>query len=197
VRLEGSQALATCPYPEPDQSSPYSPSHFLQTHSIPCAKSQVCFPLRELYHRISPSTSSCEMFRNVRLYGGELLALGPTPKLDEHPLSAVRDCLFDIFAATFHFLRPFLYPQPEDASYCGDRVHLWRLCSVFASNSRLFERIVQHKWKSRSDYWRMNSRIFYSSVFIFLQVTNCRLDFSLNKEGFVLTSWHWSFTFKF
>jgi len=31
-----------------------------------------------------------------------LLAPRPTPKLDDHPLSAVRDCLFSIFAATFH-----------------------------------------------------------------------------------------------
>jgi hypothetical protein len=33
-------------------------------------------------------------------YGEELLAPRPTPKLEDHPLSAVRDCLFKIFAAT-------------------------------------------------------------------------------------------------
>jgi hypothetical protein len=37
----------------------------------------------------------------------------PTPKLEDHPLSAVRDCLFNIFAAALH-------PQPEDAPYRGD-----------------------------------------------------------------------------
>jgi len=31
-----------------------------------------------------------------------LLAPHPTPKLEDHPLSAVRDSLFNIFAATFH-----------------------------------------------------------------------------------------------
>jgi len=31
-----------------------------------------------------------------------LLAPRPTPKLEDHPLSAVRDCLFNIFAATLH-----------------------------------------------------------------------------------------------
>jgi len=31
---------------------------------------------------------------------GELLPLRPTPKLEDHPFSAVRDCLFDIFAAS-------------------------------------------------------------------------------------------------
>jgi len=35
-------------------------------------------------------------------YGEELLAPCPTPKLLDNPLSAVRGCLFNIFAATIH-----------------------------------------------------------------------------------------------
>jgi hypothetical protein len=35
-------------------------------------------------------------------YGEELLAPRPTPKLEDHPLSAVRDCLFYIFAAALY-----------------------------------------------------------------------------------------------
>ena len=35
-------------------------------------------------------------------YGEELLAPRPTSRLDVHPLSAVRDCLFNILAATLH-----------------------------------------------------------------------------------------------
>ncbi|PNF30542.1 hypothetical protein B7P43_G09925, partial [Cryptotermes secundus] len=35
-------------------------------------------------------------------YGEELLAPCPAPKLEDHPLSAVRDCLFNIFSATPH-----------------------------------------------------------------------------------------------
>jgi len=31
-----------------------------------------------------------------------LLAPRPTPKLEVHPLSAVHDCLFNLFAATLH-----------------------------------------------------------------------------------------------
>jgi hypothetical protein len=34
--------------------------------------------------------------------GQELLAPRPNPKLDGHPVSAVRDCFFNIFAVTFH-----------------------------------------------------------------------------------------------
>jgi hypothetical protein len=40
-------------------------------------------------------------FRNKLIsYDKELLAQRPTTKLEDHPLSAVRDCLFNIFAAT-------------------------------------------------------------------------------------------------
>jgi hypothetical protein len=39
-------------------------------------------------------------------YGGELLAPRSNPKLEGHPLLAVLDCLFNIFAATLHIWRP-------------------------------------------------------------------------------------------
>jgi hypothetical protein len=35
-------------------------------------------------------------------YGEEVLAARQTPKLEGHPLSAVCDCLSNIFAATFN-----------------------------------------------------------------------------------------------
>jgi len=35
-----------------------------------------------------------------------LLATRPTPKVDDHPLSAVLDCLFNIVAATLHIWKP-------------------------------------------------------------------------------------------
>jgi len=38
----------------------------------------------------------------VRFYGEDLLAPPPTLKLEDHPLSAALDCLFNIFAATRH-----------------------------------------------------------------------------------------------
>jgi hypothetical protein len=54
-------------------------------------------------------------------YDEELLAPRPTPKLEDHPLSFVGGCLFNVFAATFHSWRPFLHPQPEDTPCSGDR----------------------------------------------------------------------------
>ena len=43
------------------------------------------------------------MWRNyASFYGESFSAPRPTPKLKDHPLSAVRDCLFNILAITFH-----------------------------------------------------------------------------------------------
>jgi len=38
--------------------------------------------------------------KNSNFFGEELLAFRPNPKLEDHFLSSVRDCLFNIFAAT-------------------------------------------------------------------------------------------------
>ena len=57
----------------------------------------------------------------IRIYGEELLAPRPNPKQDEHPLSAVRDCLFNIFESYPPSWRPFLHPKPQDAPCRGDR----------------------------------------------------------------------------
>ena len=62
------------------------------------------------------------MFGNkATFYGEELSPPRPTPKLEDHPLPAVRDCLLNIFAVTLRVRRQFLYPQPEDAPCRGDR----------------------------------------------------------------------------
>jgi hypothetical protein len=47
-------------------------------------------------------------FHNIpSFYGEELLAHYPNPKLENHPLSAVHQCLFNTFSATLHIWRPF------------------------------------------------------------------------------------------
>jgi len=71
------------------------------------------------------------MFRNKAIfYGKELSAPRPTPKLEGHPLSTVRDCLFNVFAATLHF---------------GDRslMHNLRMRHAVVIGSRL-SRIIIH-----------------------------------------------------
>ena len=61
-------------------------------------------PILRSSHSISPGPRpSVRTFRIViRFYGEELLAPRPIPKLEDHPSSAVSDCLFGIFAATLH-----------------------------------------------------------------------------------------------
>jgi len=76
--LSQSQMHATCPYPEPARSSP-SPKY--QSRSEAYSMSFVTWYF---------------------FYGEQLLAPHPTNKLEEHSLSAVRDCLFNILAATLH-----------------------------------------------------------------------------------------------
>jgi len=76
--LPHSQVPANFPYPEPARSSSYQ--------SISAGPK----PNAWMY---------CNM---IRVYDEEFLAPRPTPKLEDHPLSAVRDCLFNIFSATLH-----------------------------------------------------------------------------------------------
>ena len=42
------------------------------------------------------------VFLNFCFSWGRVVRALPTPKLEDHPLSAVRDCLFNLFAATPH-----------------------------------------------------------------------------------------------
>jgi hypothetical protein len=62
--------------------------------------------LRSFIQEIRPGPRLLVIFRNKLIfYGEELLAPRPTSKLENHPLSGVRDCLFIIFAATLHTWR--------------------------------------------------------------------------------------------
>ena len=68
-------------------------------------------------------TSRMCVFLNKVFYREGLLALRPTPKLEDYPSLAARDRLFNLFACYPPYRRPFLYPQPEDAPCRGD----WQL----------------------------------------------------------------------
>jgi len=70
------------------------------------------------------------MVRNmIRFYDEELLALHPTSKLQDHTFSAVRDCLFNIFAATLHIgdrssIRSLRMPHAVET---GTRLSAWMI----------------------------------------------------------------------
>ena len=64
--LSHSQEPASCPYSEPDQSSPYSPSHFLKTyvHIILPSMSRLHMPnLISLSHCLEPTKVSVQAQR--------------------------------------------------------------------------------------------------------------------------------------
>jgi hypothetical protein len=74
------------------------------------------------YGRVLRKLSGVYFVSNKFIFYNEgFLAPHPTPKLDYHPLSLARSCLFNLFASTFHSCGPLLLPQPEDAPCCGGR----------------------------------------------------------------------------
>jgi hypothetical protein len=91
--------------------APHPPWFDHPNNIIPITKYHVLFPLLRSCQRISPDLRCFETFHNKLVFSGDRL-LAPT--LEDHPLSAVRDCLFSIFTATLHL-------QPEDVPCCGDK----------------------------------------------------------------------------
>ena len=55
----------------------------------------------------------CDM---VSFYDEEKLAAHPTCMLEDRPLSAIRDCLFNIFRGTFNIGGHFSIGDPGDVS---------------------------------------------------------------------------------
>jgi len=110
VSLPHSQVPVTCPYPEPAQTSP-SPH-------IPLPEA----PLLRSYLSISPGPrlSVRTFHKKIHFCGEGFLAPCPTPKLEDHPLSAVPNCLFNIFTATFH-----IEGRPPSATW-GCTMLWWR-----------------------------------------------------------------------
>jgi hypothetical protein len=88
----------------------------VHTSNIPSTKSHIHFlSFRSFIQGICPGPRLLLIFRNKLIYyGEEFLAPHSTSKLEDHPLSALRDCSFNIFAATLH-------PQHEDAPCRGDK----------------------------------------------------------------------------
>ena len=120
----------------------------------------------------------------LSFYGKELFTSRPTSTPEDHPLSVVRDCLFNTFAATLHLWKQFLHPQPDDAPCRGDRdplvtdiyiytyihthIHSSYICrtntllkimniTLFESNSNF------KKWHSTLVFWKPYFKVFPST----------------------------------
>jgi len=91
--------------------------------SLPWARSIQSIPPSHFKTLLVAYQRPTEMFRNIlTLHGEELLAPRRNPKLECHPLSAVRDCLLNIFAATLFCISGggFLHLNLGDEPCCGD-----------------------------------------------------------------------------
>jgi hypothetical protein len=77
----------------------------VQAPSIPLPEANLVplFPLLRLYQRISQGLRHMYPFcKKASYYGGELLPPHANPKLENHTLSVVHDCLLNIFTAALH-----------------------------------------------------------------------------------------------
>jgi hypothetical protein len=92
------------------------PAYLYKSHTFPCPEYHVHIPPPGSFvQSILPSPRLIDPFRNkLIVYDEGLLTPRPTPKLEDHTLSFVRGCLFDIFSATH-------YPLSENAPCCGDK----------------------------------------------------------------------------
>jgi len=69
----------------------------------------------------SPGPRRFETIRNNKKFYGERFSPPPNPQSGVPPLSAVHDCLFNIFAVSLRTWRTSLHPQPEDAPCRSDK----------------------------------------------------------------------------
>ena len=89
----------------------------VQAPHIPSTKSHAPFPSLSLYQRFSPGPRQVFMFHNMVVVDGEeLLAPRPTSKLEDDPLSTVRD-FFNVYAG----------PVLPIGLVTGYRTAAWRL----------------------------------------------------------------------
>jgi hypothetical protein len=102
-------------------SSPFCPNILLS--NLFSNTLSLCFlSLRSFIQGIRPGPRFLATFRNKFIfYGEELLVPCQTPKLEDHTLSAVRDFLFNIFAATLYIWRP----SPPSANW-GRAMPWWQ-----------------------------------------------------------------------
>jgi hypothetical protein len=92
------EAPATYPYPESDRS-------ILWPH--PASRKYIFFHCSGFIEGSVKILGYCARFvTRLSSYGEELLAPRQRPKLMDHPFSAVRNCLLNIFAATLEAVSP-------------------------------------------------------------------------------------------
>jgi hypothetical protein len=133
-------------------------------------------------HRIRPDPRLLKHFRNkLSFYDEELLVSRLTPKLDDHPLSAVRDSLFSIFAATLHTWRA----SPPSATW-GRGMPLWQGTHLHGRPFKWVKYCFIVTLQRKRDVYACNSSVWESRLklrcFLFLltdSLFKCRPEYRL------------------
>jgi hypothetical protein len=100
----------------------------------------------------------------------------PTPNLEGHPLSAVRDCLFSIFAATLHIWRP-----PPPSATWGRAMPWWQGTHLtWGIPQSLRNCIPPHKC------WKWSSSAFLHTWTRCSKLANTRCDMSAGMAANLL-----------
>jgi hypothetical protein len=98
----------------------------------------------------------------ICFYDEELLASRPTPKLENHPLSAVPNCLFNIFAATFHIT--------GHSSICNQR-----MCHAVVTGTHLSRHIPKLLVQNTFQYYSsINGYDFQKSLLFRIAIQNSK-----------------------
>jgi len=94
-------------------------------------RGNVQYNYRHMMHVYCPRP--CEMSCNILcFYREDLLQLLPTLKLEDRHLSAVRDSLFNIFAATLHIGSRSFIRKPRTRHAVPTRTHLsWLVTYIY------------------------------------------------------------------
>jgi len=109
--------------------------------NILCTKYHVPFALPRLYQGLAQAWGTCILFITRPVFTVRCCSTS-TPSLEDHPLSAVCDCLFNVFAATLHIGGRSSICIAEDVLCHGDRTlssaltlfftRIFCLCSCFS-----------------------------------------------------------------
>jgi hypothetical protein len=80
------------------------------------------------FQMIYPGPRLFVPFSNISFYGGELLDTRIPPRLEDHPSSAIRNCLFNKFVATLHIWRPSPSSATSERAIPWWKEPTWSVC---------------------------------------------------------------------